>query len=845
MKKKNRITVCFVKSPLVEGCCFCKTFPYLCQGTCNFMTFNRHALTALALAVSLAACAQQPVSAPATPESETLPASAQPAVAKTDEPVASSAAAVPAAPAPAPAPALAEPEAPRTRTIIGNDLVVAPAKAVPVVDGAPLTFNFEEAPIAEVARTILGDILRQPYVLHPPLTGTVTLSSRNPIAPDQAVFLLESALQANGLAIVRDARGTYHIGRADALKNVGAAVRQVTGNGAPLPPGYGAIVVPLRYIGAGEMAAILRPLAPAEAIARVDNVRNLLVLVGTRSQAEGWLDLVNTFDVNLLKGMSVGLFPLKYASLKEVETALRLVSGQPQAAASGGAVTATPAGAGSASAAALGEGNPLFGALRILPIERMNSILVVTPHAAYLEEARRWIEKFDQPSDGGAEAQLFIYRVQNGNAKHLAGVLSGIFGAPQGAYTANSGVAPGLNAAAGGTAWGQQQSFGNTGGIGGVGGMGNTGGGALQGRGGSAFGGSSGFGNALNTQSRNVAVGNAGQAAVATNIGGVRVMADELNNSILVWSTRAEFLKIESTLKRLDLPPTQVLIDASIIEVTLNDNLQYGLQWAFSGGAGGGRTGTGQLSTGTNNPSLSGSLNVAAGSGFSYSLINSAGNVRVILNALASQDLLKVISSPSLMVLDNHTATMAVGDQVPVLSSTTDILSGNGAVTSTVQYRDTGVSLAVTPSVNSGNLVTMQIDQTMTDQSASMGANNQPVFLQRQIGSKVAVRSGETIVLGGLIKDNRTSGNAGIPVLKDVPLLGSLFGNTNNTGKRTELLVVITPKVVRTDPEIREVSEELRDRLKGLQIIELPGRSKAASAATGAATGAALQPPHQ
>lgn len=804
------------------------------------MTSNRHVLTVLALAASLAACAQQPVQAPQVAPSMD-PAAAKPQT-KPEEP----------APAEAPA-ASTTPEAPRARTIVGNDQVVAPAKATPAIEGAPLTFNFEEAPIAEVARTILGDILKQPYVLHPPLAGSITLSSRNPIPPDQAVFLLESALQANGLAMVRDARGTYHVGRADALKNVGAAVRQVSANGAPLPPGYGAIVVPLRYIGAAEMASILRPLAPADAIARVDNVRNLLVLVGTRAQAEGWMDLVNTFDVNLLKGMSVGLFPLKYASIKEVEAALRLVSGQPPAATgTAGATTAATAGAAgapgqapgaSAASAALGEGNPLFGALRIMPVDRLNSILVVTPHAAYLEEARRWIEKFDQPSDGGAEPQLYIYRVQNGNARHLASVLSGIFGTGQVApAVANSGVAPGLGGTAG--AFGQQ-AFGNSFG----GGIGNAYGNTFGGMSGGGYGGTSAFGRSAGlgganafgssfTQNRNqqgAAV--QGQVVPAANIGGVRVMADELNNSILVWSTRNEFLKIESTLKRLDLPPTQVLIDASIIEVTLNDSLQYGLQWAFSGGAGGGRTGTGQLSTGTNNPSNSGSLNIAAGSGFTYSLINSAGNVRVVLNALASQDLLKVISSPSLMVLDNHTATMAVGDQVPVLTSTTDILTTTGAVTSTVQYRDTGVSLAVTPSVNSGNLVTMQIDQTMTDQSATTGANNQPVFLQRQIGSKVAVRSGETIVLGGLIKDNRTSGKAGVPVLKDVPLLGNLFSNTNNTGKRTELLVVITPKVVRTDPEIREVSEELRDRLKGLQIIELRDRARPAPA------GPALQPP--
>lgn len=799
------------------------------------MISNRFVLTALALAAAQAALAQE--AQPPTADAAQAPATHTQAVAPPRAAAISDAGAPEAA---QPSVSTAQP-----RYIQGNDQVLAPARAVPAIEGAPLSFNFEEAPVAEVARTILGDILKMPYVLHPPLSGTVTLSTRIPIQPDQAVFLLESALQANGLAMVRDVRGTYHVGKADALKSIGSAVRQFNGSGgAPLPPGYGAIVVPLRFIGAAEMATILRPLAPVDAIVRVDNVRNLLVLAGTRSQAEGWLDLVNTFDVDLLKGMSVGLFPLKHATIKEVEAALRLVSGSAQVpgGVSGGSSVVTAAGAasaasGGAAAAMLGEGNPLFGALRIMPVERLNSILVVTPRAAYLEEARKWIEKLDQPSDNGAEAQLFIYRVQNGNARHLASVLSGIFGSSQaGTATANSGVSPALGVGQGASQ--SQSPFGSTGGTGSAfgnsawGNSGNTG--YTANRTGSTLGGTGGFGNTSTFQNRNnQATSTAGQGMVAANVGGVRVMADELNNSILVWSTRAEFQKIESTLKRLDQPPTQVLIDASIIEVTLNDTLQYGLQWAFSGGTSGGNTGVGQLSTSaTANPGNNGSLNVAASAGFTYSLINSASKVRVILNALASQDLLKVLSNPSLMVLDNHTAMMAVGDQVPVLTSSTDYITNSNVTTSTVQYRDTGVNLAVTPSVNAGNLVTMQIDQSMTDQSPTTGANNQPIFLQRQISSKVAVRSGDTIVLGGLIKDNRSLGKSGVPLLKDLPLLGNLFSNTNNTGKRTELLVVISPRVVRTDPEIREVSEDLRDRLRGLDILELRDRANARRAPT-------------
>ena len=713
---------------------------------------------------------------------------------------------------PAPALAVADPTAAshisdEPRIIRGNDQVIAPAKPVPGLDGPPVSLNFEEAPIAEVVRTILGDILKVSYVLHPPLAGTVTLATRAPVSPDQAVFLLESALYANGLALVRDARGSYHVGRPDTLKGVGSSVRQV--GKAPLQPGSGVIVVPLQYIGATEMAAILRPLLPPDGLVRVDTVRNLLVMAGTRTQAEGWQDLIDTFDVNLLKGMSVGVFPLKYASVKEVESALQLMNAGAGGGTAPGAAGATRPGAGGAAPAPtsmLGEGNPLFGALRIMPIERINSILVVTPRAAYLDEARRWIERLDRPSDNSGEAQLFIYQVQNVNARHLANVLSGIFGGQTtSTSSASSGVAPKLASATGST-FGQNGSstpFGSSGGLG------------MR-----TAGQTAGTNNNNNPQA---------QAPVAANIGNIRVMADELNNSVLVWSTKAEYSKIESTLKRLDLPLTQVLIEATIVEVTLSDDLKYGLQWAFSGSLGkSGYAGNGLISGVGAKENIFGAVNpvTVIPQGFTYTLSNPFGNVRAVLNALATKSLINVISSPSLMVLDNHTATIKVGNQEPVRSSVTTSSSNinNSNIndrTSNIQYRDTGVNLVVTPSVNAGNIVTMQVDQTVTDLGPTKeSADGQPAFLERQISSKVAVRSGETIVLGGLIKDSKKSGKDGVPYLHDIPVLGSLFGVKTNNDSRTELLVIITPRVVRSDIDIRSVSEDLRDRMKGLSLFD-------------------------
>ena len=633
------------------------------------------------------------------------------------------------------------------------------------------------------------------------------------------------------------------MGAPAALKDIVAAPR--IADDGPMPPGYGAIIIPLQYLGAGEMANILRAMVPPEAIVRVDTLRNIIIMRGTRTEAEGWMDVVKTFDVNLLRGMSVGVFPLQYTSPAEVQNALAVLSGATGAAGAGAALpAAAPAGAG---ASALGESNPLFGALRILPLESINAVLVITPRAAYLDEVQHWISKFDRPNAGSAEPQLFVYKVRNGSADHLAELLNGIYGGSaatvQGA-TGATGVAPGLGSVSGSSARSTfGGAFGNTFGnaLGGSAVGGSLGGGASgSSLGGNAFSGNA-FGNSASTlRNASGAAGSAfgsnrmsgqqgggdqGAASVTVNLGpDVRVMADRINNTLLIYAPPAEFTRIETTLKRLDIQRAQVLIEASIIEVTLRDGLQYGLQWAFknSGDFGTGRTGLGVLNNNSNSTTVAGASRggtiTNAAQGFSYTLTSSIGNLTAVLNTLASKSLLKVISSPSLMVLDNHTAAITVGDQQPVNTGTTISSSGTIATTNNIQYKDTGVMLNVTPSVNAGDLVTLEIDQTVTDVGEKDGITGQRSFLQRQIASKVAVRSGETIVLGGLIKSKHTQGSAGLPVLSSIPLLGGLFGNQSREDERTELLVIITPRVLRSDEDARAVSRELRDRMKGLSL---------------------------
>ncbi|MCS4294710.1 general secretion pathway protein D [Comamonas sp. BIGb0152] len=734
-----------------------------------------------------------------------------------------------------------EGESTEPRVLRGTDKLLNIDKSAPVAAGAPVSFRFEEAPVAEVVRTVLGDILKIDYVMHPPLQGTVTLTTPKPIDPDKAVFLLEAALQANGLAMVRDARGTYQVGKPEALRSLVGNVR-LAGAPGSMAPGYGVIVVPLQYIGATEMSNILKPIIPGEALIKVDTVRNVLIMQGTRTQSEGWMEMVKTFDVDLLKGMSVGIYPLKHASIEEVSAALQMVNGGGAQAGQGqgsggtagiaggsasaaaarrpGQATGAAAGSnannqlsGNAAAAAalltsLGDSNPLFGALRVLPIPRLNALMVITPRASYLDEAEKWIRRLDVPGYGGSEPELYVYRVQNGNAKYLAQVLNGIFGGQQGAGgNMTSGVAPGLNGVnnnnnrAGGF-----NSFGSTSGFS------------------SGFGSNNAnrFGNSGNAQQQ----GGGAPTITATAIGDIRVVADEFNNTILVWATGSQFRKIESSLKRLDVAPIQVLIEASIIEVTLNDNLEYGVEWLFRNSGIGGRNYSGTGSLGSLNNTTPSPVAAAAGN-FTYSLFNSGGDIAARLSAVAGQGQVKMLSSPSVMVMDNHPASISVGEQIPVKVSST--ITSTSFLSDNYQLKDTGVILNVTPSVNSGNMVSLQIDQSVIDSAGLDTASQQTKFSNRQLTSKLAVRSGESIVMGGLIRDRNEDSDSGIPLLKDIPIIGKAFSSTVRKTARTELLLVMTPRVVRTDVDVREVSEELRDRLRGLNDDDLLTRANSAA----------------
>jgi general secretion pathway protein D len=287
------------------------------------------------------------------------------------------------------------------------------------------------------------------------------------------------------------------------------------------------------------------------------------------------------------------------------------------------------------------------------------------------------------------------------------------------------------------------------------------------------------------------------------------ITADEANNAVVVYATPRNYAVIEDALRKLDVPPLQVMIDASVSEVTLNHQLQYGIQWSFRSG-----NSSAALTQGTT------STPVQNFPGFSY--MYAGGSVTAVLNALAQITDVKVLSAPKLMVLNNHTATIDVGEEVPISTgSAISTVAGGAPIVNSIDYRQTGIILKVTPRVNSGGLVLLDIAQEVSDvlpqntASANSGSGIvSPTFEERKVSTSVAVQDGETVALGGLIKNEIQKGRSTIPLLGDIPILGHLFGDTTGGLLRTELIVTLTPRVVRTPVDARAITEERRGKIE-------------------------------
>ncbi|MXV08974.1 MULTISPECIES: type II secretion system secretin GspD [unclassified Xanthomonas] len=696
-------------------------------------------------------------------------------------------------------------------TMINSAAAAAPAPSLGNASSGSATFNFEGESLQAVVKAILGDMLGQNYVIAPGVQGTVTLATPKPVSPAQALNLLEMVLGWNNARMVYSG-GRYNIVPAD--QALAGTVAPSTASPANAR-GFEVRVVPLKYISASEMKKVLEPYARPNAIVGIDGSRNVITLGGTRAELENYLRTVQIFDVDWLSGMSVGVFPIQSGKAEQVAADLEKVFGE-------------------------NSKTPSAGMFRFMPLENANAVLVITPQARYLDQIQEWLDRIDSAGGG---ARLFSYELKYIKAKDLADRLAEVFGAGGGNRgDSNASLMPG-----------SQMSQLNGGGLGGFNGSDSSGlgggslGGSLGGSsdslgGGSSSSGSSGGG--LGNGSLQLSPRTAGNGSVTLEVQGdkVGVSAVEETNTLLVRSTPQAWRSIRDIVEKLDVMPMQVHIEAQVAEVNLTGKLQYGVNWFFensvNASADSNVANSTGLGPGAGLPSAQGRKiwgdiagKITGSSGLGWTFLGR--NAAAVITALDQITNVKLLQTPSVFVRNNAEATLNVGTRIPINSVSVDTGLGTGTTYSSVNYIDTGVILKVRPRVTKDGMVFLDIVQEVSSPGAaptncgtSAGTStacNVPINTRR-VKTEAAVQSGDTIMLAGLISDSTTDGSNGVPYLSKLPVVGALFGQKTQDKSRNEVIVLLTPTIVRNPQEARNLTDEYGQKFEAMK--PLPARGK-------------------
>jgi len=672
-------------------------------------------------------------------------------------------------------------------------LADTPPRPQPTASGDGYDLNFEATPVASVAKVVLGDILGVGYIIDPRVQGTVSLASGRPVPKSNIVFVLENALRLSGVALIRDDVGYRLIPQAEAVGAGGVDTA------SRAEPGYGISVVPLQYVSAPTLLKLMDSFVTKPGMVRADAARNLILIQGSSSERRNAIDLVLSFDADWMRGQSVGIFPVQNSNPEPIIAELEKIMDS-------------------------GEGGLSQNVVKFQKVERMNAVLAVTRKPEVLRKVETWIHRLDNADT--ARSGVHVYNLKYGEARQVAGVLNSMFGSGGGGSTspldsAANQVAPGSGYSSSSSATSSSSRLSAAGSS-----QSSSGGFGSQSSGGLGAGGTaqSGLGLTSNAQTGAGLLGGTtgGSGGGTPVLQGVRITADIVNNTLLIYASQENFSIIERTLRQIDRPQLQVGIDATVAEVTLNDHLNYGVQFFLASKNLGLPQDTGSIvNSGAGQSPAAATASAAAGAfinrafpGFNF-LIGAEAQPNMILDALHAVTDVKVLSNPSLVVIDNQVATLQVGDEVPVSTGSATVLTTNNTVVNTIDYRATGIILRVVPRINANGNVRLDIEQEISNVPAASANSQTPTISQRKVHSSISVASGQTVLLAGLISEQQSGGRSGVPILDQIPGLGEAFSHTNKAITRTELIIFIRPQIIRDSVDAHFVAEELRTKLRG------------------------------
>ena len=621
-------------------------------------------------------------------------------------------------------------------------------------------FNFEGESLQAVVKAILGDMLGQSYTIAPGVQGMVTVSTQQPVGAAGALSLLDDVLAQNNARMVYS-NGRYNIVPADQAMTSGVVPR--TGSPA-LARGFETRVVPLRFVSASEMEKILKPYARQGAIVSADGSRNMITIAGTRAELENYLRTIQVFDVDWMASMSVGVYPLQSGRASAVVQDLERVFGE--------------------------QGkSPTAGMFRFMPLDSSNSVMVITSQPKYLDDIQQWIDRIE---GGSGDGRLFSYELKYIKARDLADRLSEVFGGGRGGNDSPS-MMPGVDSTEIRDSGVDDKSSTSSAQV--ANGLGDG-------------------GNLPNSRSGN------GKVTLKVDGSEVGVSAVEDTNSLLVRASASQWKSIREVIDRLDVMPMQVHIEAQVVSVTLKGALQYGVSW-YLDNAINDVPGLQYPNTRNSFGSFAGSLApiVGGGSALSYKFLGKSA--AAIVNALDSVTDVRTLSAPSVFTQNNKEASLNVGQRIPISSVSFNPNTGgtNNGTYSQVQYLETGIILKVRPRITRDGMVFLDIVQEVSKPTGLPDDNGNVRIDTNKVHTTAAVPSGETIMLAGLISDSSGRTSSGIPGLSRIPVIGGLFGQQGSSTTRDELIVLITPTVVRSPQEAREMTDEYGRRFRALEPL--------------------------
>lgn len=634
-----------------------------------------------------------------------------------------------------------------------------------------IVLNFEGETIQSVVHTILGEVLQETFVIGPGVSGQVTFATARPVSRDQLMPILELLLRWNGATLV------FHEGRYHVLPIDQAIPGHLVPEIGPVDQvrGFAVRVVPLEFISPTEMAKILEPYVRPNAIVNVDVMRSMIFIAGTREELANYMRTIEIFDVDWLAGMSVGIYPLETVDVESITMELTAIFG-------------------------MEAESPLAGLFRFVPMPRLGSVMVITPKEEYLYKAQEWITRLDRGA-AGSGVQLYVYKVKNLEADILAGYLNELFGggSSQRNRSRSNNLAPGLEPVT-------MSSLGD-------------------------FNNNRERANEAGVRNNNSSQGgnNNGPGLLGED-SQVRITSVLETNSLLITATQKEYDSILAAIERIDEEPLQVLIESQVMAVELNEALSLGVNWFLSnyqpptipsgeGGAPLFPSDSGRVIDEVQGGATVGGITA----GLSDFFFGGRTFVAATITALDSVSDLRSLAAPSLVVRNNEAATITVGTQIPV-QSTSIQQGGNNNVVSSAQYVETGVTLNVTPRINPGGLVYLDIEQEVSapvSDSPFQSQDGNPPISNRQVTSKVAVQSGSTVFLGGLIQESEDKRRGGVPYLNRIPGLGALFGARSTNKTRTETIVMITPTVIDNFADLDAISSDLEDEFIMVRPIKI------------------------